>query len=262
MISSMLLNWKRPANSRQIISGWEQSSLITEVFVWNNDIATSVRTLNASALTVDASANAGVYPRFLLPCLATNECVLIQDDDLLIPEDTIARLYCHWKRDPYVIHGIFGRNRRSDGTYGAAVLGDREAPVILTRIAMLHRMYFSLFWSCVNDFRAIQRAAIPKGNGEDIIMSYVVRRHSGRLNKVHRLKVIELPAPYAICDLETHYLHRTRLMHFCEQWLNENTDDHSQHAVDASGVNAPPVPRPKTSTSRRIVRSARRIQLP
>jgi len=44
---------------------------------------------------------------------------------------------------------------------------------------------------------------------------------SGRLNRVHRVAVNELPAPHSIHgrNWKGHVAHRTRLLRACEAWL-------------------------------------------
>ena len=219
MISAVLLNWKRPFNTTRIVAQWRNSAIVNEMFVWNNDNHTSLQSLGDDVKIVTASKNLGVYPRFLVSCMASNDCILLQDDDLLLPLQTIDALYAAWRRDPAVIHGVFGRAARPDGTYGKSITGAATAPIVITRVALIHRRFCAAFWAYLDQFAELQRDSVPYGNGEDIIMSYIVRLHSQRLHQIHDLPVVELPDPHAISTLPGHYEHRTRLMQFCETWL-------------------------------------------
>lgn len=218
MISAVLLNWKRPANVQRIVAGWKEGSLVTDPLVWNNN---PDQPLALPCAVVQANQNMTFYPRFAMACLAKHECVLIQDDDLELPANSLRRLYAAWREAPEILHGVFGRKPKPDGSYAVNLLGDREVPVVLTRVLLMHRRYAAEFFRFLPAFEAIQAASRPPGNGEDILLSYIVRRASGRLHRIHDLRVQELPAPHAVCGRAGHYQHRTRLLRACEAWLTQ-----------------------------------------
>jgi hypothetical protein len=147
--------------------------------------------------------------------------VLIQDDDLELPADSLRRLHEAWQRDPDILHGVFGRATKRDGSYAQNLLGDADAPVVLTRVLLAHRRYMAEFFQVAPAFAEIQQDSRPFGNGEDIILSYVARHSSGRLNRVHAIPVHELPAPHAMHgrNWAAHIAHRSRLLKACEAWL-------------------------------------------
>lgn len=121
-----------------------------------------------------------------------------------------------------ILHSIFGRAPKADGSYARTMTGPAEAPIVLTRVLIAHRRYCAEFFRHVAGFDAIQYESRPLGNGEDIIFSYVVRRLAGRLHRLHRLPVCELPAPHAIHGREKgHVAHRTILLRACEERLTE-----------------------------------------
>ncbi|MEX2139798.1 MAG: hypothetical protein WD894_11090 [Pirellulales bacterium] len=218
-ITGVVLNWKRSPNVTRIVNCWRESDLVTEAIVWNNNPDEIVR--HDWAKVINAQQDLGLYTRFAAACLAQNECVLVQDDDLELPVESLRALYEFWQRDSTILHGIFGRAPKPDGAYAQDLRHDGEAPIVLTRVLLAHRRYFGAFFEFSPAFDAIQRDARPSGNGEDIIFSYTVMRHSGRLNRTHRLPVAELPAPHSIHgrDWKSHVAHRTRLLRACEAWL-------------------------------------------
>ena len=165
----------------------------------------------------------GLYTRFTAACLAQNECVLIQDDDLEVQTDSLRALVNAWQNDPGILHGIFGRRPSHDGSYDPRNVSGGEVPIVLTRVLVAHRRYASQFFQIAPTFDDVQQDSRPFGNGEDIIFSYVVTEASGRLNRVYRLPVMELPAPHAIYarDWKAHLAHRSRLLQACEAWLAE-----------------------------------------
>jgi len=221
-VTGVMLNWKRPANVARILSGWQAGGIVTEAIVWNNNPAATFR--HQWARVINSSQDMGLYTRFAAACLASNDCVLIQDDDLELPAESLQALLDAWENDPDIIHGIFGRAPKPDGSYARNVGGDTESPIVLTRVLLAHRRYASQFFRFARTFDDVQREGKPTGNGEDIIFSYVARRASGRLNRVHGVSVNELPAPHSIHgrNWKGHVAHRSRLLRACEQWLKEN----------------------------------------
>jgi hypothetical protein len=222
MITGILLNWRRPANVGRIVAGWRSGGIVTEAIVWNNNPDPNFAPpAGLPAKVIHAAQDLGLYTRFAAACLASNECVLIQDDDVEVPAGSLRRLYEAWLSDPAILHGVFGRAPKRDGSYAKDVRGNSNAPVVLTRVLLAHRRHAAEFFQVAPAFEHIQRHSRPLGNGEDIIFSYVARRSSGRLNRVHDLFVLELPAPDAIHSRNwaAHIAHRSRLLRACEDWL-------------------------------------------
>lgn len=169
--------------------------------------------------------------RFAAGCLARNECVLVQDDDILLPPETIYTLHKHWQEDRDVLHGLFGRDPRpGDSSYAReSNLVNADVRVVLTRALVCDRKLLGLFFAdevvgCyVPEVTELQAHSNPRGNGEDIILGYVACWRSGRRNKVYALPRRELPAPDAIHargDVKDHWRHRTRLMQLMEKLCN------------------------------------------
>ena len=104
---------------------------------------------------------------------------------------------------------------------------------MLTRVLVAHRRYAAQFFEVAPAFAELQREGRPAGNGEDILFSYVARRASGRLHRVHRVAVHELPAPYSIHgrNWQGHVAHRTRLLRACEAWLQEKRHEIGCHLL-------------------------------
>lgn len=217
--TGVILNWKRPNNVNQIIRGWLQSDVVDEIIVWNNNPDTQLPA-TPGVKVINAAQDLGLYTRFTASTLASNECVLIHDDDLQLPADSLRHLRAAWEADPELLHGVFGRAPRADGSYAKHIAGDAEVPVVLTRALLTHRGYINRFFEAAAEFHEIQKHSRPVGNGEDILLSYVVRKASGRLNRTHAVHVQELPAHDAISSgNRAHMEHRTRLMRACEAWI-------------------------------------------
>ena len=125
---------------------------------------------------------------FAAASLARNDCILHVDDDLLIPRDTIEALHRHWLLNPRRCYGLHGRAGHAaydmHNLHGAV-------EVILTRCLMTSREICSKALSHVH--AVDDPTSIPRGNGEDIILSFTAMMYSGHLN-------LALPLPYTELD--------------------------------------------------------------
>ena len=218
-LSAVLLNWKRPANVEKIVASLLACEEVDDITVWNNN-PDCARALPA-AVRVIQSPELGLYTRFAAGCLARHEAVLLQDDDLLLPPGVVQVLHREARRNPQVLHGIFGRAPTETGTYAIALDGTGRVPMVLTRALICPRIYCAKFFEHVHVFDELQRDSQPYGNGEDIIFSFVAMKLSGQLNRIHGLPVTELPEEFAIGKRTRDHLdHRTRVLDACQRWLN------------------------------------------
>jgi hypothetical protein len=160
--------------------------------------------------------------RFASCLFAKNDAILIQDEDLWLPTETIDALYAEWRKQPECIHGLDGRTPGPGGqyVYGRTI---GTCPIVLTRAMVFATHYAESFWTDARPFRAMLAEGNPPGNGEDIVFSYCVRKRSGKMNVVHDLPFTELPDTDAIHSRPGHIEHRTRIVQACEEWLKEKS---------------------------------------
>jgi hypothetical protein len=191
------------------------------MIVWNNNPDRFFE--HPTATVVNCNKDCGLYTRFVAGVLAQNNCLLIQDDDVLLPCQSIKQLYRLWSDDKYKLHGVFGRAPKPDNTYAKTIdRQDARCPIVLTRVLMTERSHVLSFFNWERHFRLLQVKSQPEGNGEDIIFSYVAaHRNNSTQHYVHNLAVTELPAPDAIHkrDWNAHCKHRTAIMQACQRIL-------------------------------------------
>jgi len=221
MITFIILNWRRPANVDSILSAMDGIELVDERIVWNNN--PKVTYSNAAALVINSGRNFGFDARYAIATLSRNECLLFADDDLLLPAATISALHAAWSAEPGIVHGLYPRVARPDGSY-ARWLNEEpgysgcRAIILAGRATMFSRSLLPAFFqardhpgvkSLRDQFEA--RGGSPN-NGDDILMSYAAYWQSGQLNRGHRLPIVELPAPHAASSHVTHEPGRDTLM--------------------------------------------------
>lgn len=217
MITAVMLHWKREENLKKILRALEDDPLINEAIVWSN--RADVPFLDDWATVIQSSRDMSLTTRFAAAALAKNTCVLIQDDDLLLPKGTVRGLYEQWRENPDILHGLDGRGKNENGEY-ATLRGDRDVPIVLTRALVMHRRLAGEFFAAYGNFEDLLAGGIPRGNGEDIVLNYVAQHLSGRPNRIHNLPRTELPDPHASHRRSTdHARYRTQVMRRGEEWL-------------------------------------------
>jgi glycosyl transferase family 64 len=217
-LSVVMLSWKRPANIARVVDDLLAHAVVDDITVWNNNPQCAL-SLPAAVRVID-SPDLGLYTRFAAGCLARHEMVFVQDDDLLLSPGTLDALHRHALGEPDVLHGIFGRAPTAAGRYARLLEGSGQVPIVLTRALVCARRYCAKFFEHVHRFDELQRDSVPYGNGEDIIFSYLAMKESGRMNRIHALPVLELPAEQSIFERSAgHFEHRTRIMQACQRWL-------------------------------------------
>jgi hypothetical protein len=217
-VTGVILNWKRPENVKRILDGWKRKLIVKEAIVVNNNPEHFFKHDWATCLNL--TRDCGLYTRFTAAELASYEEILIQDDDIELPSETINSLYRAYIREPEIIHGLYGRNGGQHYTY-TNVMG--EVPIVLTRAMVFNRLYAGIFFNHIHYFDDLQVGSNPYGNGEDIIFSYIVRSVSGKLNKAYPLTCTQLSNKHSISGRAGHKNHRTRVLQECEKWLAATT---------------------------------------
>lgn len=218
---AIMLHWQRPANVEAITRSWLACPFLSNKIVWANKHP--LPNLARSIVTVQTSIDLGMYTRFHAAILTCCDAVLIQDDDVLLSQEAIAGLLSRWENEPDLLHTLFGRCPRRDNTYSESFdCVDMEVDIALTRAVVVSRELLCRFMFDYLQFEHMQTEAIVYGNGEDIIMSYVAQKYSGKKNRCWNFEKTELPAGNDSLhrrDWEVHIKHRTRVMHACQEWI-------------------------------------------
>jgi hypothetical protein len=226
MITAINLHWKRSDNTRKIIESLKRCPLVKEIIVWNNNKDVVYKPKSWEKV-INTSEDFGLDTRFVAALLAKNDTILTIDDDNLVPEHTIKQLYENWKKEPEILHSLDGRKPTEKNEYADDVmLGHKlnmvEAPICLTRCTMYSKEYAALYVQSISKIRKNLEHTII-GNGEDIVLSYVVRNAAkGKLHKIYRLPRQELPSPHSIHRVPGHKEFRTLIMRKCQDCFELN----------------------------------------
>lgn len=213
MISVVMLHWKRPENVNRLITTYSLMGSVGEILLVNNNHEFRLECNLPKVTVLNSNKDLGLFSRFALGALASYPCALIVDDDLFVPEETLLKLYEAWISDPTIIHGLIGRSSIDRRYSSKTVHGPCE--IVLTRALLTTPEYCAMTLVHARRFNE-ELPATPKGNGEDILLSYVAMRRSKRLNMAHRLPFYDLPAPEAISlRVPNHRQHRSEVVRWC-----------------------------------------------
>lgn len=222
MITLVMLHWARPAHVIELLSRYSRYRAVSEVILFANSPPPLLADVRPAPTVIHSNRDLGLYTRFAAAALAANACVLLVDDDLAVPEETVEHLLDRWRRDPAVCHGLFGRDV-SRGYEPRDTFGEVE--VLLTRCVMTGRDV------CIHALQHVHAfddmPCEPQGNGEDIVLSFSAMARSGRRNRAYPLSFEEMPdcVPAQTGRKEVainrrwpgHFEHRARLVERCRR---------------------------------------------
>jgi len=149
--------------------------------------------------------------------MAKNDTIFQQDDDLIVSNTGIEKLYREFEKDSHVIHGIWGRNPIEQSIYRPNDIFSK-VEIIIGRTAMFQKRYI------IEAFRKMPMIVEPISNllsrvGGDIFFSYVVLSIAKRENMAHNFIecVTELPQKHGINQRPRHLIYRGIIMRECRR---------------------------------------------
>ncbi len=221
MITVVMLNWARPQYALLNLRRYSAYSIVRQILCFNNGAPLIRRAqLPPKCVLVEASSDLGVASRLAVASLATTEAIFHTDDDLCVPESTLAALYHAWTGAKLSCHGLFGRVAYPAYTYGN-ILGPAE--VILTRALVCSRRVNNTALSVIDLFHDLEGR--PRGNGEDILLSFAGMALSKKLNFAYPVPAVDYPG----CDASAihkrwagHLAHRRKMVSRCRRVFFNN----------------------------------------
>ena len=137
----------------------------------------------------------------------------------MAPLESLAALIAEWQKEPDVVHGVFGRKVDAERRYVMQEIRP-PSPVEHSTDSLSGRQPRSLRWALVNGARIVRELpGLPKGNGEDIVLSLTAMAEARKPNRIHAIPVHELLPdndPDAISvRWAGHAEHRTAVVRWC-----------------------------------------------
>jgi hypothetical protein len=216
-ISFVILNYKRPKNLiEHIIPSLLENKLTHEIIIshaleetYFDNYSNDERVLHLKHF--EQNKKVGLYCRFLAFKKTNKNCIVFQDDDFLIDNDSIIFCYEKWLKENHSIHGFTGRIITED-SYIARDVSSENVPVILTQFAMTSNIIIKKAIEMSHLIEPYVQECNPIWNGEDIFLNIVSILQTKKFNKKHNLKFKCISEEDSIWQRKGHFEHRTSLV--------------------------------------------------
>ena len=229
-VTLCLLSWRRPSNIVRILAETLPHPLVSDAIVWSNAPAQPVPlestlppALRDRVTLIASSRDVGLRSRWHAAAVASESLLLIQDDDFLLPADTVTGLVASSYADPDRLHGVEGR--RPERTDDPARPIRYHARPAYGRVPMLlgHGLTMPRALACdlvAEEPRFVHAAGYrPDDHGDDIFYSYASTALLGRCPRAEDRERISLPAPHRLSGRAGHRAKRERLIADCERFF-------------------------------------------
>jgi len=230
-----LLSWKRVSNIRQIVDEYIfHDDLIDEIIIWNNNPEEHIEFGEGydivKVINCQNPDDFGLITRFCMGSLSKNPMILLQDDDFILPEESLIKLRDEWVKEPTCFHTFFGRSPNFINEYAIEIKEGKAE--ICGRCYVIDRNLCGLvlheYWNLNENERSLIHT-----KGDDILASYVLTHYTGRLHSVHKIEYQQLDESYALSygksrpvkpmeeihaqEMDEWFQWRTEMMRFCQK---------------------------------------------
>jgi hypothetical protein len=182
-LSLIILNWDRANIVEKIVEKYSQYNCIDDIIIWNNNKNHHLSFDNPSIKTINTNWDLSLDTRYAAFYLAKNDNILLHDDDLELPEESVEYLFQKYLQDPDRIHATHGRNLENGKYKVKDCYG--EVDIVLTRAQIINKKYANMYFNKSYLFSSLRKYSC--GNGEDIVMNYIVRSITGKKNLAYNI---------------------------------------------------------------------------
>jgi len=231
-ISMVVMNWLRPEVLRyHILPDMTKYELIHEIIISHGREDTYFEFDHPKIVNRkdwgEINEYYGLSRRFLAASKASNEIILMIDDDGYPSESMVQKIFYSYNKNPKRMYGFFGRNTK----YKHYNLHQRykEVCVLITKCTLFNKELCAEFfkYSDSKDVLDIIKTGQPHWNGEDVFMSAVARNYYGNNNFciktsewINPINGRENKRKRSVSSWKNHRLFRTELIHFCAKKFN------------------------------------------
>ena len=220
MISLLINSWKRPDNIRRIIDIQKRYDLIGEILIFNNNPEVNIEYSHDKVKIINTNTDFGLRTRWVNGVLAEHDCLVFQDDDLIVRESAFEKLWHLFQNDPERIYCAWGRNPSDDGTYSMRNCHG-EVEVALTCLASVPKSAIPFVIAAERVFFTQHELDWVYTNGEDIFLSYCVQSIYNKPALQVSLPVVRLPAPHSLHKKRNHRRERTDMVRRCRKFFSK-----------------------------------------
>jgi hypothetical protein len=187
---SLLLNTKnRYSNLYEILKVEVDYKIVSEIIVFNNGDE-DINFKHPKVRIVKANFDVGLRSRWILGVLARQNCLAVQDDDLIVDETIFDILHSNYLFDFDKLYGIYGRNIDVLGTYSTDNHVVGEADILLTRFACFDKSLIPYLIESEEFILPYRYPSALEFPYDDILLSYTATKVYNK--KPYIVKIAEL----------------------------------------------------------------------
>jgi hypothetical protein len=184
-ISVVILNFGRPKNVEKQVNKLGSHPKISEIIVGHGNPDTYQAYKHSGAVIrniKDYDNNKKYYAlrRFPLALKASNNIILMLDDDYIPTLQYIDAIYNQYHRDPDNFCGYYSRLCNKDGyktSYPCTGIDKHDTNIILTGVSMMGKHLIQRIWREIEKSPYLDEVTvINKGNGDDLIFNYYFQK--------------------------------------------------------------------------------------
>lgn len=198
-LTVVVLTYNRNENCQLIVDTYEQYDFVDEILVASNDGFIPKSKNGKTKTTIFDNKKDGLYARFILASTAKNEAIFLTDDDFLLSQQDLKKMFLGLISLPDKIHGVYGRDLYFNFLYARFFDSlDRDADIVLPGISLVTRTSCKSMLCFLHDFRVslLKRinifAGFNKDNGEDILFSFIAKKNFFQKHKTYKVNIIHL----------------------------------------------------------------------
>lgn len=191
LISVVMLGSRSLSRVNEILELYNRMLLIGEILVVNNNAYRPVERIertDSKVSVINGSGALGLFSRFAAAAQASFPAVLLTDDRIFLPEESLAELHKGWWTDPSILHGILHdpgsvKGRKGKMTEPCEIMPTRA--VLTTVLDCFRSLCYASRFNC-------EFSGKRSRNRGDLLLSYVVANAARRPNLAYRLPFEEL----------------------------------------------------------------------
>lgn len=227
MISLLINTFNRYENIHKILEIELEYKIVSEVLVFNNgDQPIDIK--HRKLKIIKANYDVGLRSRWILGALARQNCLFVQDDDLLVNEEVFDVVHGNYLFDYDKVYGIYGRKIDPTGFYSMDKSPIGEADVVLTRFACFDKSLIPYLLESEDAILPFRYPTATEFPYDDILLSYTSERLYGKKPYIIKVDGIEkltkeLPNERSIHLSDGYVEKRKQIISLCRsRFMNEN----------------------------------------
>ena len=216
--SIVISSFKRIPNVIRIVEEYLNYELLSEIIIWHNGPEKLNVPFSDKKIRTIESDDFGLASRYAAALLSSSDTVLLQDDDIVLPESSLNTIVRAKLEYPQKTICIEGKVPHADGTYGKTVKpkpGQKmDCDIHLNRLVCTNKEAVPAFFTFLHRTKL---SLDPKaGGGEDIVYSYAITEKTGEKPLAVGVEFTNLESSNAISKrYGNQHANRTKIMNVC-----------------------------------------------